>query len=234
MAFKIYLSPSTQQDNKGAGIYGTEESRMNQLADVVDKVLKRHGLIVFRNSPNMTLEQVVKDSNSKYPDIHFAIHSNAGGGHGCEVFCHKLGTGSNGEKLAKILYNKISVITPSSDRGVKQGKDFYGTGKHMYELAYTSSPAALIEVAYHDNLIDVNWIIGNIDRIGMELAKGVLEYAGITYVPDTVITSPEAHIAGINIAFDKKYLTDKIYWTNKCNNDSAVKQLFINISKVGQ
>ena len=40
----------------------------------------RHGITVFRNTPDMTLNQVVADSNQKDPTIHFAIHSNASTG----------------------------------------------------------------------------------------------------------------------------------------------------------
>ena len=76
MAKIVYLSPSTQENNKGVGSYGTEEKRMNEISDVVEKVLKAHGIKVYRNKPSMSLSQVVMDSNSKKPDIHFAIHSN--------------------------------------------------------------------------------------------------------------------------------------------------------------
>jgi N-acetylmuramoyl-L-alanine amidase len=175
----VYLSPSTQENNVGAGNYGTEEFRMNAIADVTERELKCHGITVHRNNPNMTLQQVVADSNAEEVSIHFAIHSNAGGGRGCEVYCNKFG--GNGEKLARIIYNKISPLTPTSDRGVHEGYNFYGAGKHMYELAYTNAPASLIEIAYHDNIDDANWIINNIENIGIALAKGILEYFGIAY-----------------------------------------------------
>lgn len=79
MMKSIYLSPSTQENNVGAGSYGTEEQRMNQVADVIQKVLERHGVRVYRNKPEWPLSQVVVDSNAKKPDVHFAVHSNAGG-----------------------------------------------------------------------------------------------------------------------------------------------------------
>lgn len=34
---KVYISPSSQEDNRGVGNYGTEEVRMNQIADVVER-----------------------------------------------------------------------------------------------------------------------------------------------------------------------------------------------------
>jgi len=180
MSKTIYLSPSTQEKNIGKGNYGTEERRMNEVCDITEKELKRHGIKVYRNKPTMTLREVVKDSNSKKPNIHFAIHSNAGGGgRGCEIFCHKFG--GEGEKLARAVYNKIAPLTPTADRGIKKGHNFYGTGKSMYELAYTTAPAALIEIAFHDNAQDAKWIVANIETIGIAIAKGILEYFGIKY-----------------------------------------------------
>ncbi|NLN64887.1 MAG: N-acetylmuramoyl-L-alanine amidase, partial [Clostridiaceae bacterium] len=80
MIKSVYLSPSTQENNIGYGDYGTEEERMQQVCDVVQEELLRHGITVFRNTPDMTLNQVVADSNQKDPTIHFAIHSNASTG----------------------------------------------------------------------------------------------------------------------------------------------------------
>ena len=176
----IYLSPSTQENNKGAGNYGTEEKRMNEIADITEKELKRHGVTVYRNSPNMSLTQVVADSNSKKPDLHFAIHSNAGGGRGCEVFCYKFG--STGEAFAKSIYNNLSALTPTKDRGVFQGYNYYGTGKHMYEVTYTNCPSALVEVDFHDSADGAKWIIDNIERIGVLFAKCILIYFNIPYI----------------------------------------------------
>ncbi len=46
MSKHVYLSPSMQEGNIGVGEYGTEEKRMNQSCDVVEAVLKEHGVIV--------------------------------------------------------------------------------------------------------------------------------------------------------------------------------------------
>lgn len=180
MAKSIYLSPSTQEKNVGVGSYGTEEARMNQIADMTERILKQYGITVYRNKPEMSLTQVVADSNCKNTDIHFAIHSNAGGAgkaRGCEVYCHRFG--GNGEKLARCVYSMLEPLTPSNDRGVKEGYSHFGQGKPLYELAKTSAPAALVEVAFHDNSEDAEWITSNIESIGTALAKGVLKYFNI-------------------------------------------------------
>lgn len=183
MKKSVYLSPSTQGKNIGAGSYGSECFRMNQITDVVQAELKRNGVKVYRNKPDWSLAQVVADSNAKRPDVHFAIHSNAGGGRGCEVYCHRFG--GNGERLARAVYEELSPLTPTGDRGVKEGYNFFGPGKHMYELAETDAPAALVEVAFHDNPDDAEWLISCIEAIGIALAKGILKYFNIPYKEDS-------------------------------------------------
>lgn len=194
--YKVYLSPSTQEGNVGYGNYGTEEFRMNQVADVVEKVLIDHGITVYRNKPTMALTEVVADSNNRNPDIHVAIHSNADSGkaRGCEVFCHKLQ--GEGYRLAQLLYKDMSDITPTADRGIKQGYDYFGTGKHLYETAYTKVPAALIEIAFHDNPDDAVWIINNIDLIGNTIANSILTYFGI-------LSKDELFDAALKIVIDR-------------------------------
>ncbi|HEY5582939.1 MAG TPA: N-acetylmuramoyl-L-alanine amidase, partial [Ruminiclostridium sp.] len=123
--YKIYLSPSTQEKNIGANNYGTEEARMNQIADILQAILVKRGYEVFRNKPTMTLKEVVINSDLKEVDLHLAIHSNAMGGgsngkaRGCMVFCHRLQ--GVGYEFAKRLYIELSKITPSADRGIVKG-----------------------------------------------------------------------------------------------------------------
>lgn len=171
----VYLSPSVQDWNLGYGNYGTEEQRMNEIADVVERILRENGVTVYRNSPSMTLREVVADSNTKSPDLHVAIHSNAsvgGNARGAEVYAHRFG--GLGERLANNIYDEISKLTPTSDLGVKEGyKTFNGQG--MYELRRTVAPAALAEVAFHDNPDDAQFIMDNIEPIGRAIAEGILE-----------------------------------------------------------
>ncbi|NLB54940.1 MAG: N-acetylmuramoyl-L-alanine amidase, partial [Lentisphaerae bacterium] len=174
MSKTVYLSPSMQEENIGVGDYGTEEKRMNAVCDVVQNVLQKHGVTTYRNRTDMTLREIVSDSNSKKPDIHLAIHSNAGGSsnagraRGAEVYCYRFG--GEGERLARAVYDRISAITPSSDRGVKESHSHFGPGRPLYETAKTIAPAALVEIAFHDNLEDAAWIINNTKLIGTELA----------------------------------------------------------------
>lgn len=181
----VYLSPSLQEWNVGYGNYGTEEERMNQIADVVDYELKRFGLNVVRNSPSQSLQEVVAESNAVNPKVHVAIHSNAsanGTARGPEVYTHRFG--GDGERLARDIYTNLEEISPVDGFGVKEGYTAFN-GKGYYELRRTRAPAVLIEVAFHDNPQDAQFIMDNIYEIGVAIAKGILEYFGIPYREDT-------------------------------------------------
>lgn len=172
---KVYLSPSTQEWNKGVGAYGTEEYRMNQIADVVEGLLKYNGFTVVRNKPEMSLNEVVADSNKQKPDIHVAIHSNAGGGSGTEVWAYLVkGKITNSQKLAQCLYNKVAPLTPSPDRGIKDG-----VAAKLAEVIKVKATSCIIEVAFHDNPSDANYVINHINDIGKAIAEGICDYFGV-------------------------------------------------------
>ena len=219
MSKTVYLSPSMQEENIGVGDYGTEEKRMNAVCDVVQNVLQKHGVTTYRNRTDMTLREIVSDSNSKKPDIHLAIHSNAGGSsnagraRGAEVYCYRFG--GEGERLARAVYDRISAITPSSDRGVKESHSHFGSGRPLYETANTTAPAALIEIAFHDNPEDANWIIYNIELIGTELARGVLDYFGIKYIKEEKPKTPEETVGTIGVGSVVEFLPNTtLYYPN--------------------
>jgi N-acetylmuramoyl-L-alanine amidase len=171
---KVYVSPSTQERNTGAGNYGTEERRMNEIADILVPRLKAHGFDVRRNNPSWTLQKAVADSNAWKPDAHVAIHSNAGGGRGAEVWVYK--KGFNAEKLATCIYKYLAPITPAPDRGVRENPG-------LYETKYTTAPAVIIEVSFHDDADDAKWIVENENAIAEAILHGICDYFSVAYKP---------------------------------------------------
>ncbi len=169
---RIYLSPSTQENNVGVDDYGTEEYRMNLIADNLEKLLEDSGkYIVYRNNEKMDISEIVAESNKLNPDIHVAIHSNAGNtvATGPEVFIAK--EDGKSEILADALYDNIMKIyyDQSKGRGVKIDNE-------LRELRETNAPSSLIEIAFHDNIKDADWIVSNTDEIALALKKGIDEY----------------------------------------------------------
>ena len=43
-------------------------------------------------------------------------------------------------------------------------------------------PAVLVEIAYHDNVEDANWIKNNIEGIGRNLALSIADILGVEFV----------------------------------------------------
>ena len=169
----IFLSPSAQEYNVGYGDFGTEEYRMNRIADILEKLLVEEGFTVYRNNPNEKLSAAVKKSNEIKPDIHVALHSNASGegfnAQGPEIFANRPDT--SGARLAQAIYDEIMEIYPDPTKG--RGVLYTSS---LYEIVRTNAPAVLLEVAFHDNPEDANWIIENEEQIAQAIANGINNY----------------------------------------------------------
>lgn len=208
---KLYVSPSTQEHNTAPGGY-IEEVYCNRIADLMMPRLRTRGFTIFRNLPNMTLSQVIMDSNRLKPDLHFAIHTNAMGtpntGRGCEVWIHK--KGGEAERFANILYSSISALTPWPDRGIKEGCNRFGPGKGLAELSQTNAPAALIEIDFHDNAASAKWLLANMELIAMTSCVAIEDYFGLPRIKDIAKV-----VARINQKLAASGLTElaQEYWT---------------------
>lgn len=180
----VFLSPSTQEYN----LYvtdGNEESYMNQIADAMEPYLDASAITYFRNDPSLTVGGSVRLSNAANPDIHLALHSNAspptlsGQIQGTDVYYYE---GSpEGEALSQLIAANMETIYPYPELvGIIPNRT-------LYELVNTNAPAVLVEVAYHDNEEDANWITSNIDNIARVMVLSLTQYFGIPFVlPDTL------------------------------------------------
>lgn len=170
----VYLSPSTQEYNQYVTGAGSEEYFMNLIADAMIPYLEQFGINYYRNTPEMTAGSSLRDSNSKNVDFHIAIHSNASGpgqegrNRGTIVFYYP--GSASGQRMADIMVQNMREIYPLPElvRAVPTTS--------LGEVTRTSAPSVLIEVAYHDNVQDANWIQDNIDAIARALADSANEY----------------------------------------------------------
>lgn len=165
---KIYVSPSSQTANVGVGSYGTEADRMQDLSNLLVPLLQASGHTVYGGDNSLTLSQRIAASNNAGVDIHVALHSNAGGGSGPETWYY---TGStDGRRLAnEILYN-LHLI-----QGAATGRTVQSTTGYA-ELSQTTAIATIVEVAFHDNLTDVNWMLSNWNNIAQAIRNGINNY----------------------------------------------------------
>ena len=181
---EVYLSPSPRHFNRGYGTYGTEEERMNLIADVVELELVRNGLTTRRNNPAYDLPTIVSDANGQNSDVYVAIRSVDCdyGQQGARVFYYR--PNSNGQRLAEEIYDFLALLTPSEDRGLLEGQSAYG-GLGYYELRRTRMPSVIVEVGCHNNPQNADYIINNVYQIGVAIAEGIVSYFGLPFTPDT-------------------------------------------------
>lgn len=176
----IYLSPSTQENN----LYvtgGTEEQYMNLLTDEITPYLRSSGITYSRNTPDMTATSSIRASNAGNYDLHFAIHSNAapegkyGDVRGIDVYYYP---GSRlGERAAELIAENLKAIYPLPQlvRALPNTR--------LGELRLTRAPAVFLELGYHDNREDAQWITSNLPIIGRNLALSLTQLFGLPLVP---------------------------------------------------
>ena len=158
---------------------GSEEYYMNLVADALEPYLRASGIGFVRNRPNMTAGQVIRASNAGNYDFHLALHSNAapegqyGEKQGVEVYYYPYSV--NGRRAAQIIADNFKAIYPDPNAVVIKPTTALG------EVDRTRATAVLVEIAYHDNADDANWIINNIQPIARTLALSLTEYFGIPF-----------------------------------------------------
>lgn len=175
----VYLSPSNQSWNHGneqAG-YRTEMEEMNKLAKIIERILKEHNVIVYRNNPAHDINTHMKESNYRKSDLHLALHSNASKNQearGIEIYVDS--PTSKSLSVASNIYQNLYNIYPGkhilgTDRGIKYANGSLGEANDSFIPCGT-----LIEIAYHDNYEDAKWILENMEEIGNNIATSILSY----------------------------------------------------------
>ena len=167
---KIYLSPSTQEFNLYQNT-GSEEYWMNQIADAMEPYLQASGIEYVRNHPDGTVVDSIAQSNLSRYGMHLALHSNAspegmeGLLRGTDIF-YRPGDDPNAllsRRFAHIAADELKKIYPLPQRVNARPTDY------LAEVLQTHSPAVLVEIAYHDNPQDAQWIQQNIQAIAENL-----------------------------------------------------------------
>lgn len=107
-------------------------------------------------------------SNAGNYDFHLAIHTNAapanlaGRIQGPDVYYYR--DSPRSKAAAEIFANNLKLIYPQPEACAPVVPT-----TSLVELRRTKAPAVLVEVAYHDNVDDANWITSNIEEIAENL-----------------------------------------------------------------
>jgi N-acetylmuramoyl-L-alanine amidase len=80
-----------------------------------------------------------------------------------------------GKRAANLIADALKTIYPDPNRVRALGTTAIG------EVRQTKAPAVFLELAYHDNLQDANWITENLQQIARTLVLALTEYFGIPF-----------------------------------------------------
>jgi N-acetylmuramoyl-L-alanine amidase len=200
----IYLSPSTQEFNPYNG-GGNEEYYMNLVADAMEPYLVASGIQFVRNTPEMTAASSIAASNRGVFDLHLALHSNATGSgdgsvRGSEVYYNP--QNSQSKRFADIAAKNLKLIYP-----IPQNVRTVPTSS-LGEVVRTKAPGVLMEIAYHDNAEDAQWIRDNIELIAANIVLSLTEFFGIPFNTPVPITVGNVATNGGNLNVRTRPSTD--------------------------
>ena len=174
----LYLSPSTQEGNPYI-TGGSEEYYMNLLADELVPYLGANAIAYTRNTPDMTAVSSVAQANAGCYDLYLALHSNAAGpsssGQVRGVLAFYYPTSANGLRAAELFVQNLKNIYPLPNLVHTISTT------SLYEVARSRAPAVLLELGYHDNWEDAQWITGNLPAIARNLAQALAQYFGVPF-----------------------------------------------------
>lgn len=169
----VYLSPSTQEGNYYVNS-GTEEQYMNLVCDQVIPYLEASGITYTRNDRTQSAADAIRQANAGTYGLYVAIHSNAapegqyGSKRGIDVYYYRYSQSSR--RAAELFAAQMRQIYPLPQNVRTVATETLG------EVSRTRATAVLLEIGYHDNVSDANWIKANIAAIARAIAAGIAEF----------------------------------------------------------
>ncbi|MDR2896237.1 MAG: N-acetylmuramoyl-L-alanine amidase [Propionibacteriaceae bacterium] len=172
---RVYLSPSNQTANPYSAGNTTEAAQARRIAAACAGALTAAGVdvMVAGEATSINTGARMREANQWGADVYVPIHTDAGGGHGCTVFCYP---GRETNPVVQGVYNAVSTLTPTADRGIRANAS-------LMEINRTSMLCVYVEAAFHDNPSDAQWIIDHVDAIGQAIAQGIIAGQNGTSAP---------------------------------------------------
>lgn len=169
----VYINPSHQHANIGVGGYGTEADNCYRIANRVVELLKKTGLFkaVYLGEYGLSLADAIAEAKALGATIVLDIHTDAGGGRGCTG----LYKSAKGKSFITAVYNRVTKITPTEDRGLARRTD-------LGILNQTCEVAGLIEMIFHDSKEDVDFFVNHKEEFAVAIAEGICDYCGVKLV----------------------------------------------------
>ena len=207
---KIGVNDGHTLRGAGTGAVGIikEGENTRLVGEEVRRLLKERGNDVYNctvdyaSTTNESLSLVVQQANREDLDWFIAIHFNAGGGQGVEVYTYE---GRQYQDAIDVC-NNISALG-FNNRGVKAGTGFYVIRK-------TKAKSMLIEVCFVDTE-DANKYL----EVGYkEIAKAIVDALDNHVVTNPIVSAPIVETKPVNVDEWVRELQ------HECNNQGFSKQ----------
>ena len=225
---KIFIDPGHGGNDPGAiGIKGTYESNIVLgIALELGEILKNMG---FQTEFSRTGDETValakraEMANNTDADLFISIHCNGfvnSAASGVETYSFPGNV--KGEKLAKILSEKISEKFKLKNRGAKS--------ENFAVLRLSTMPAVLIETAFITNPAEEELMIspGFSRKMANTIAEAVGIYFGIDYTPETTPHWAETHLDNL---VRKGYINSPEQWS-KFDEKASIAMVLALIDKI--
>ena len=173
MSKKIYISPSSQPANTYAVGDTNEQAQCRRIGAALEAALARCGFDA-RAGLDGTMYTRVAESNDFGADLHMPIHTNAFDGNvsGLRIMVYK--KGGEAEKIAQAIMEVLAPITPGASDGIS-------VYPGLYEIENSNAICVYVEVGFHDNPEEAQWIIDHTQDIAEAICKGLCSHYGVEF-----------------------------------------------------
>lgn len=177
MAKRIYISPSSQPDNAYAVGGTNEQEQCRKIAAALKTELDRCGFWSYAGLSG-TMYTRAAESDKFGVDLHLPVHTNAFDGKvaGLRIMVSKMG--GEAEAIAKAIDKYLAPITPGTSDGIS-------AMPNLYEIKATDAICVYLEIGFHDNKQEAQWIIDHTKDIAEAIARGLCEYYDVGYIPES-------------------------------------------------
>ena len=217
MIKEIYISPSSQPANTYAVGNTNEQEQCRKIAAALKKVLDRCGFESYAGLDGNMYTRVA-ESNKLGVDLHLPIHTNAFDGKvaGLRIMVYK--KGAEAEQIAQAIMNTLAPITPGTSDGIS-------VQPGLYEIKNSNAICVYIEVGFHDNKEEAQWIIDHTQDIAAAICKGLCDHYGVAYNDAVPEVKPDEKPAEQPTEVEKVYRVQVGAFHNKNYAENMMAEL---------
>lgn len=212
---KVWLDAGHGGNDPGALGNGLKEKDITLAVTLkIGKELERHGVKVGytrKNDKTINLNSRGPLANKYGADVFVSIHANAHNSNAQGVETYSFPNSKNGARLAKFIQDEVlKAKLYTKNRGTKTA--------NFAVLRQSRMPSALIETAFITNKEDAKLLKTRQNEFAEAIAKGILDYLRIRYIPEKNPTAPKQNSKGL-------YKVQVGAFSNKSNADKLAQEL---------